>query len=226
VTVRDAAGNRADASADVSVHTLGSIVTEVPFPPDPMLGWVALAGGASSTAWSLTDRGRSFLSRMIFLPLYVKTRGAAVLDNELRGMIRGYVLVNPGDCYTDIKRNLQLENGELAYHLSVLEREGIIKTVTKGAKRMYYPADMPTQEDGGGLHEVQERLLKHIGEVPGMSVHDLAGLLGVSSQLALYHMRKLGEMGYVRFERNGMKLRAYATTEEERDRLQRRFGNA
>jgi len=226
VEVSDAAGNRALASADVDVHTLGSIVTEIPFPPDPMLGWVALAGGASSTAWSLTDRGRSFLSRMIFLPLYVKMKGEAVLDNELRGMIRGYILVNPGDCYTDLKRNLQLENGELAYHLSVLEREGIIKSVAKGPRRMYYPADMPLPENGGGLHAVQERVLKHIGEVPGMSVQDLAGVLGVSSQLALYHMRKLGEKGYLRFERKGMKLRVFATSEEERARARRRFGNA
>ena len=226
VEVYDAAGNKAFARADVDVHTLGSIVTEVPFPPDPMLGWVALAGGASSTAWSLTDRGRSFLSRMILLPLYVKTRGAAVLDNELRGMIRGYVLVNPGDCYTDIKRNLQLENGELAYHLSVLEREGIIKTSTKGAKRMYYPADMPTPENGDGLHEIQERILKHVRDVPGMSAPDLGSVLGVSTQLALYHMRKLGEMGYLRFERSRMQYRVYATTEAERTRLQRRLGNA
>jgi hypothetical protein len=219
VEVSDAAGNRAFASADVDVHTLGSIVTEVPFPPDPMLGWVALAGGASSTVWSLTDRGRSWLSRVILLPLYVKTKGAAVLDNETRGMIRGYVLVNPGDCYTDIRRNLQLGNGELAYHLSVLEREGVIQSVTKGAKRAYYPADMPVPEDGGGLHEIQQRLLKHIADVPGMNVRDLAGVLGVSTQLALYHLRKIREVGYVRLERQGTKLHVYATTEDERERL-------
>jgi len=226
VQVVDWAGNEALASEEVRVHTLGSIVTELPFPPDPMLGWVALAGGASSTAWSLTDRGRSFLSRMIFLPLYVKMKGEAVLDNELRGMIRGYILVNPGDCYTDLKRNLQLENGELAYHLSVLEREGIIKSVAKGAKRVYYPADMPMPENGGGLHEIQERILKHVRDVPGMSAHDLGSVLGVSTQLALYHMRKLGGMGYLRFERSGMKYRVYATTDEDRNGRDPGPGNA
>lgn len=220
VEVLDLSGNAAFASAEVEVHTLGTIITGAPLPADPLLGWVALGSGTSSTVWSLSDRGRSFLSRMFLLPLYVKTRGAAVLDNELRGMIRGYILVNPGDCYTDIKRNLQLENGELAYHLSVLEREGIVKSVAKGAKRVYYPADVSEPEDGGGLHEIQARLVKHIQEVPGMSVHDLAGLLGVSGQLALYHLRKLGQNGYVRFERNRMRLRVFATSDEERGRGQ------
>ena len=33
--------------------------------------------------------------------------------------------------------------------------------------------------------------LKHLGDVPGMSADDRAGLLGVGAQLALYHVRCL-----------------------------------
>ena len=92
----------------------------------------------------------------------------------------------------------------------------MIQSTTKGARRVYYPADAPIPENGGGLHEVQTRLLKHVEEVPGMTVKDLAGVLGVSSQLAMYHVRKLVAERLLRVERQGMRFRVYAAAEERR----------
>ena len=226
VTVLDAAGNQDVGSAPLRAHAAGQDPGTLTDIQVTWLGWLALAGAGSSSTYALTDRGRSLLSRVFLLPLYVRLKPSAVMDQETRGMIRGYVRVHPGDCYTDIKRNLGLANGELTYHLSVLEREGVIHSVTKGAKRLYYPADMPIPENGGGLHEVQQRILKHVGEVPGMSVRDISGLLGVSKQLALYHVRKLREDGYVRFEHHGVGLRVFATALGERStRSQGRTGD-
>lgn len=222
VAVLDAAGNRGEAFAPLLVHTLGTTVAATPPPAGPVLGWLALGGGGA-TAYGLTDRGRSFLTRMLILPFYARLRPAAAADQETRGMIRGYVLVHPGDSYSDIKRNLRLSNGCLAYHLAVLEERGIIQSVKKGSRHMYYPADVPIPVDGGGLHEVQDRLLRNIEELPGMSMKDLAGLIGISRQLTLYHVRKLAGDGLVRLARHGMNLRAFPTTERERAQLLDRF---
>ena len=183
-----------------------------------LLGWLALAGVGGSSSYGFTDRGRSFLSRAFLLPLYVRMKGDKVMNHETRGMIRGYILVHPGDCYTDIKRNLGLANGELAYHLSVLEREGIIQSTTRGARRLFYPADVPIPENGGGLHEVQRRILKQVHDAPGMSVRDLAGLLGVSSQLAMYHVRQLREYGLVKIGRERLRFLVYEVSAEEQRR--------
>ncbi len=206
--VLDAAGNVARASTTLYVRAIETALPSV-------WDWLALLGSAGATAYGLTDRARSYFSRVVLLPLYVRTKGPAVLDQETRGMIRGYILVNPGDCYTDIKRNLRLANGELAYHLRVLEREGLIQSATKGARRVYYPADVPIPEDEAGLHEIQARTIHHIGAFPGLTVRELAVALGVSSQLALYHVRKLAEMGYVRYERRGMRIRVSPTNAAE-----------
>ncbi|HEV8594806.1 MAG TPA: winged helix-turn-helix domain-containing protein, partial [Thermoplasmata archaeon] len=65
-------------------------------------------------------------------------------------------------------------------------------------------------EDGGGLHEVQVRMFRAIDAVPGLSVRDIAGALGITSQHALYHLRALAAQGYVRLERRGLALRCYA----------------
>ena len=125
-------------------------------------------------------------------------------------MIRAYVRLNPGDCYTDIKRGLGLANGEVAYHLGVLEREGLVRSRTKGARREYYPPDVAIPEDGGGLHDVQIRLVQHVEAVPGMTVRDLAGVLAISNQLALYHVRRLVADRVLRVERRGMRFHVYA----------------
>jgi len=106
-------------------------------------------------------------------------------------MIRGYILVHPGDSYTDIKQNLHLSSGALTYHLDVLEREKLIQSQNRGARKLYYPAGVPMPEDGGGLHELQLRILKVLTEQPGIPLRDLAGTLGVSGQLVRYHLRTL-----------------------------------
>ena len=48
--------------------------------------------------------------------------------------------------------------------------------------------------------------LKHLGDVPGMTVRDLAGLLGISAQLAMYHVRQLYGEGLARIERRKVRF--------------------
>src|SRR3990172_5497021 len=82
-------------------------------------------------------------------------------------MIRGYILVHPGDSYTDIKQNLKLSSGALTYHLDVLEREKLVKSQNRGSRKLCSPAGVPVPEDGGGLHELQLRMLKGRGGAAG-----------------------------------------------------------
>ena len=50
----------------------------------------------------------------------------------------------------------------------------------------------------------------HFAEVPGMTVRDLAGVVAISNQLALYHVRRLVADRVLRVERRGMRFRVYA----------------
>ena len=63
-------------------------------------------------------------------------------------------------------------------------------------------------ENGGELYEVQRRLLREVEKDPGLAVSLLAEKMGMSSQLALYHLRKLSEKGYVTLERKAFRLAA------------------
>jgi predicted transcriptional regulator len=173
-------------------------------------GWIALGGALLfAAALSTTEGGKFFVLKLLLVPLYARRRRNELLEHQTRGMILGYLMVHPGDTYTHLKRNLQLTNGTLSYHLVVLEREGILRGQTYGVHKRFFPVGVRVPEDGGGLHEVQMRMLGAIREVPGLAVKDIAGALGITSQHALYHIRGLAAKGLVRLERKGVRLRCF-----------------
>jgi len=162
-----------------------------------------------------TEIGRVALLTLLVAPMHGR-RTKEKDEAETRGMIRGFILGNPGECYTSIKENLGLKNGTLSWHLMKLEKEGIIKSRVQGTRRRYYSkgAVIPA-ENGGELREIEKRLLKAVEEDVGRSVKERAEELGVSSQLALYHIRRLAQKGRVDLERRGLHLRVYLKPEDK-----------
>ncbi len=162
-----------------------------------------------------TEIGRLALFGLLLVPIQQrKMKGKE--DHETRGMVKAYVLLNPGDTYTDIKMNLGLSNGSLTWHLSKLEKEEVIKSKMRGARRCYYPVKMKVMpENGGRLHDIQKDLLRLVVRDPGKPVSILAEELGVSSQLTLYHVRKLQQKELVLLERKMFKLKVYPRPKRE-----------
>jgi predicted ArsR family transcriptional regulator len=68
---------------------------------------------------------------------------------------------------------------------------------------------MPMPEDGGGLHEIQLRVVRVVGEKPGLTMRDLGGVLGVSPELVRYHVPTLQMRGLVDARRAGITTRLY-----------------
>ena len=101
----------------------------------------------------------------------------------------------------------------LEYHLAVLEREGLLRAVRKGHPLLYYPREDPRPKDH--LHEVQSRIVKAVGERPGLSVRRLAGVLGVPRHIAYYHTQKLGTQGQVVLHREPLVARVYPRSASE-----------
>ena len=140
---------------------------------------------------------------------YSKLRRDEVLDNFARGEIYGFIRLNPGESYSDIRRSLGVAAGLLTYHLAVLEREGLIRSVAHRARRLYYLRDAPLPENGGDLRALQIRMLGILTEEPGIAINELATLLGINRHVALYHIRKLVRSDLVRLERQMTRLRVY-----------------
>ncbi|TLZ69938.1 MAG: hypothetical protein E6K10_09400 [Methanobacteriota archaeon] len=128
--------------------------------------WLAAALAAWFAALGIagTERGKMAFLSWLVLPLYTRMKKEEVLDQFTRGQIYGYIVVHPGDSYVDVKRNLQLNNGTLTHHLNVLERDGLIRSKNVGTRKLFFAAGARIPEDGGGMHEVQQQILRHLRE--------------------------------------------------------------
>ncbi len=142
--------------------------------------------------------------------LYSKIARTKVLDNFLRGKIYGYILANPGDHYNSIMDALKLSNGTFAYHIRMLEREKLVKSLLDGVYKRFFPAEMIVPDsDRIELTRIQKIICDIIAEKPGINQRDVAALLNLSSATINYHIDTLIRKNHVRRERVGMKVRYY-----------------
>ncbi|UCF07197.1 MAG: right-handed parallel beta-helix repeat-containing protein, partial [Thermoplasmata archaeon] len=88
------------------------------------LGLFLLIGGALAVAGVVGILGGTEIGKYALfaaaMSLYTRLSRKDIMDQETRGMIRGYIMANPGEHYNAIKRALHLKNGTLAYHLKTL----------------------------------------------------------------------------------------------------------
>ncbi len=165
----------------------------------------ALGGLGMLLVFAFTEAGRFKLTMMV-IPLYSRLKKESLLNHSVREQIFGYVTGHPGANFSQIMKELDLKNGVLAYHLTTLEREDLIRSMRDGTFRRYYPRsgrDVP--------FEIRKSILERIGQNPGITENSLAENMGLSRQVLDYHLNSLIESGHVRFERRGKRNLAFVT---------------
>ncbi|MGA1848934.1 MAG: winged helix-turn-helix transcriptional regulator [Thermoplasmatota archaeon] len=142
--------------------------------------------------------------------IYSKLSKKDILNHEIRGLIRGYIIANPGDHYSSIKRNLDLNNGTLAYHLRVLEQSGFIKSMYDGIYKRYYPSNVNISKLKKNVSK-QEEIFNIILDHPGVTMEEIGRLIGVSRQVVNYHVKNLIRAGVVTYNRDRKSAKFYPT---------------
>jgi predicted transcriptional regulator len=167
---------------------------------------VSLGAIASCAAVGGTDLGRyKFFTFM--LPLFTRLKKAKVLDHFDRGRIFEYITKNPGAHYSEIKTNLDLNNGALAYHLKVLEREEYVKGRSFGMYRRFFPFGFKIKIER--YVSIQELITGLVDNKPGLGQKDMAKTLGVPRSTVNYHCNLLVRSGKIRSSKKGRKKRYY-----------------
>ena len=127
----------------------------------------------------------------------------------------GYVEANPGVHYTELMRALDLNNGTLAYHLNVLEKERFVVSRRQGLYKLFYPRLWRGSEPQAPQHffstgfsrkdykpsTVQQKVVSVIQDYPGISQVEIAENLGISKQSLNYHIKKLRRAGQISVKR-------------------------
>jgi hypothetical protein len=159
-----------------------------------------------------TEPGKYAFFQFFLVPLYSRIKKDAVLDNFTRGMIYGFIMSNPGVHYNFIKQRLGLNNGSIVYHLTVLERQELIKSEKVGLYKRFYPMGQTLSETGiMELNDTQQAMLELVRKSPGLTQRELADRLGLSSRVVNYHVGLLQRARLVMLEKDGKVTRCFAT---------------
>jgi predicted transcriptional regulator len=102
---------------------------------------------------------------------------------------------------------LKLKNGVTSYHLSMLEREGYIKSKNEGLYKRFYADGASTQEIP--LSQLRRSIVTTIVDNPGISQTDIAFKLGLSNQVVNYHVGILKKANLIKIVKDGYRTKCY-----------------
>jgi len=170
-------------------------------------------GALAIGLFALTETGKYKLLALLplLIPMYTRIQKEDVLDQFVRGQIYGYIRTNPGVHYNQIRRGMDVKNGTLSYHLSVLERTELIKSRREGLRyRAFYPTGMKfPKEQRFRLTEFQISILNIIKENEGITQKEIAIKLGKKPQTINYNIKVLAQADIIEVIKKGRKTVCY-----------------
>lgn len=127
-----------------------------------------------------------------------------ILNHYTRGQIYGYIIAQVIPHYNQIKRGLDLTNGTTAYHLRILEKHGIVKSVKKGHKKHFYVGKLPEGFMDENTSDREAEILDMLTAEAEITMLDIKDRMGVSGSTVTYHIKKLLDRKKVKTRRRGM----------------------
>ena len=144
-----------------------------------------------------------------FVVLYSRIKNVEALDHYTRGRIMGYLQANPGEHYNSIREELKIQNGVLAYHLKVLEREGYIRSRRDRILKRFYPSDAKVPEP----ISVEEQIIGAIRRNPGITQIEIAQKTGLAPSTINRVLHQQEQAGSVVLVRDGRQVRCHLVKE-------------
>lgn len=110
----------------------------------------------------------------------------------------------PGDHFRSIVRSLNLSRGTVRYHLLVLKRGNLVRSERIAGKRRFFvvargyaPLMNEVYKRYWRQTDLRSRVWTAVLRLPDPRPSTVAAALGLSRQLAAYHLKKLAEAGRV-----------------------------
>ncbi len=170
--------------------------------PGALVGGTITSVGAAAIIAKINENWKFLLLSLFGIPLYSRIHGKKTLDNFVRGQVYGHIQSKPGTHFNEIRKTLRLGNGNLAYHLRKLEKEGFIISKRDKRFRRFYPVGVEVpEEDGIKLSKTQENILDFIERHPKSNQKEIAKELKESQQTISYNINVLVREGFLKEEK-------------------------
>jgi predicted transcriptional regulator len=163
--------------------------------------------------WILPLIGGSMVAAIVFVTLsgmvYMKSRRG---ENMVRMDLLDLITINPGINLTSIRRELQLSQGAVSYHIMKLEKSGKILSEKGSKERRYYPSSMGYSNAMEMAHrdeiesilsnDTSRNIVDLLKEGP-KSQNDLVKALDISPSTVHWHMERMSRVSLIRKEQKG-----------------------
>ncbi len=166
-----------------------------------------LASSCLLVLFAIANKHYMWISGLGAVPLYSRITNGQVLKQDTRKSIYDYITSNPGVYFSSIMKDLELKNGVTSYHLSMLEREGYIKSKNEGIYRRFYANGASTTEIP--LSQLRRSIVTTIVDNPGISQTEIALKLGLSNQVVNYHVGIMKKANLIKIVKDGYRTKCY-----------------
>ncbi len=163
--------------------------------------------------WILGLVSASLIAATVFLALtgmvYMKARRG---ENIVRMDLLDLITVNPGINLTSIRRELQLSQGAVSYHIMKLEKGGKILSEKGSKERRYYPSSMGYSKAMAKAHSDEvssilsndtSRSIVELLRDGSKSQNEIVQALDVSPSTVHWHMERMKKAEMICKEQRG-----------------------
>lgn len=137
---------------------------------------------------------------MVFAGHRKRAESPEQICHPVRKRMMDWIRRRPGIRLSGLWKELGANRGTAQYHLLVLERAGVIRTLREGRATRYFPVETPAADLPalalllrGRVLEVARLLL----ESPGISQHDLTATLDISRRVFREYADLLKELDFI-----------------------------
>ena len=120
---------------------------------------------------------------------------------------------NPGTYLLELVEMLESPLGTLTWHLRILEREGLVKSVKFAGKRIYYPNMLRSEQAEMAFLTLRGKIAKkiflYIVNNPGCYQEEIAERLDVHHDTIRWHVSRMEKVGLVKVEKVGRKKKHF-----------------
>ena len=148
---------------------------------------------------------------LFFFPLYSHIHEENALDHFTRGRIYQFIKDNPGVHYSRLRKELDLNNGVLSYHLHTLNRVELVKSRRSGIRKLFFITGSQVPDIiSAKLNYLETTIRQIILENPGISQQEVGKKVPQKSQRTISHyIKKLSRKDYIYTEKDGKQSRCF-----------------
>jgi len=150
------------------------------------------------------------------------------LEQATRRRVYEHLLLLPGDHFRSIVRSLRIGVGTARHHLQVLVRDGLLyERKADGRSRYYVSGDSEqlAKNDLFGKHwgfrDLRLRIWNALNRSGESTATKIATILGITRQLAAYHLGRLEEKGLVSSQNRRYRVTRSSSAAERMDDTER-----